>query len=198
MTTSMVAQASLSSRIQPARRGIWRRVARVRFAFRRRTSTVSTTKPRTIRRQLLVAVNAVLGVMLGGLLFANYQRGIESAIDNRQETLVTEAVAIHRAVMHLGPEHGAPAVQSYLDAVCSGHGTNGRSWHHIVVERGTEILQVGDEGFCRFRSRNRHRVNVTESTPLFGRVASAMHRPPATVDHITTLLLPPRKSNHES
>lgn len=149
MGSPMTAEASLapsSQRMRRASRRSWRRLTDVWSMMRPDRSVCRLAEPITIRRQLLFTVNTVLGVLLGALLMADYVRGIESGIDNRREALLAEAVAIHRVVGHLGAEHGVPSVQSYLDSVCSGHRAGRRTWHHIIVEHGAEIVQAEAHG----------------------------------------------------
>lgn len=105
--------------------------------YRKRTSS-----PRTIRFQLLLAVNLTLGLAFTGLLVLRYDREMAEAVTEKQSGLNDEAIAIHAAVSHLSQDHGGNAVQSYIDSVCRKMRESTSPGHHIFVQLKEQLLQA--------------------------------------------------------
>ncbi len=99
-------------------------------------------RPRTIRFQLLLAVNVILGVALAGLLLWQYEREMEEAVMKKRSGLNDEAIAIHAAVRHLVQDHGTRDVQSYINDVCQQMWNSTSPGHHIVVRLKGKVLQT--------------------------------------------------------
>lgn len=97
---------------------------------------------RTIRFQLLLAVNVTLGVALTGLLLWQYEREMEEVVTEKHSGLNDEAIAIHAAVRHLIQDHGTPDVQSYINCVCQQMRKSTSPEHHIIVRLNGKIIQT--------------------------------------------------------
>ncbi len=121
-----------------------------KWAFRR---------PRTIRFQLLLAVNLSLGVAFIGLLILRYEREMSDEVREKQASLNDEAIAIHAAVRHLSRDHNSNAVQSYIDTVCRQMRQTTSPGHHIVVRLNEEVLQAHGHGEAT--SEKREAVEAT-------------------------------------
>ena len=97
-------------------------------------------KPRSIGLQLLLAVNLLLSILLGGLLFWQYEEKMEQAVREKRSSLTDEAIAVHAAVAHLSEDHGASSVQRYIDTVCQQMRNAWSPHHHIVVNLAGTLL----------------------------------------------------------
>lgn len=93
----------------------------------------NTKQLRTIRFQLLLAVNVTLGLGLAGLLLVRYQHEMGENVAEKHSGLVDEAIAIHQAVAHILREHPHDNVQSYLDDLCERMRSSRSPGHQIVV-----------------------------------------------------------------
>tara|TARA_R110002111_G_scaffold211705_2_gene275186 strand:+ start:429 stop:2012 length:1584 start_codon:yes stop_codon:yes gene_type:complete len=102
----------------------------------------SRKNPRTIRFQLLLAVNVTLGVALAGLLLWQYEREMEEVVTEKRSGLNDEAIAIHAAVRHLIQDHSTRDVQSYINCVCQQMRKSTFPEHHIIVRLKGEIIQT--------------------------------------------------------
>ena len=103
------------------------------------------TKPnrshRTIRSQLLFAVNGSLAVVIAVFLVFDYRQGFEERLGEKRVALEEEAKTLLPAVLEVSPQ-GADAVQSYIDAVCAQMQDFQSPGHHIAVEFEDETLQA--------------------------------------------------------
>lgn len=90
-----------------------------------------TPPTRSIRWQLLGALNLTLGSLLLVLLFLDYRREVLDVVRDKRVSLEDEAVAIHGAVVHLQENHGRAEVQAYLDSVSAT--TRAASTDHQIV-----------------------------------------------------------------
>lgn len=128
-----------------------------RFAFHR---------PRTIRFQLLLAVNLLLGLAFIGLLILRYEREMSDEVREKQASLNDEAIAIHAAVRHLSRDHNSNAVQSYIDTVCRQMRQTSSPGHHIVVRLNDEVLQAHGHGEPTSVEREAIDATVSRGAPL--------------------------------
>ena len=97
---------------------------------------------RSIRFQLLLAVNLTLGTAILGLLMFRYEREMEGEVQEKHASLNDESIAIHGAVRHLLQDHTSEAVQSYIDTVCRRMRESTSPGHHIVVRLNDRVLQA--------------------------------------------------------
>lgn len=96
----------------------------------------------SIRSQLLLAVNLILGVVILVLLGLRYEREMRQAVKEKHANLDDEAIAIHAAVSHLSREHAAASVQQYIDNVCRLMCDSRSPDHSIVVQLEGTVLQA--------------------------------------------------------
>ncbi|MHB0958487.1 MAG: PP2C family protein-serine/threonine phosphatase [Pirellulaceae bacterium] len=99
------------------------------------------TGPRSIRFRLLAAVNATMALLLLGFLVVDYYREIADRVTQKHITLEEEAKTLLPAIQRLRPQ-GLPAVQEYLDAVCSQMHDVPSPGHHIGVRLDGRLLQA--------------------------------------------------------
>lgn len=90
----------------------------------------------------MFVVNLSLGITIVGLLGLRYEREMQRAVDEKQENLNDEAIAIHAAVRHLAQEHKLSAVQDYLNQVCFQMCETRSPEHRIVVRIGEHTLMT--------------------------------------------------------
>lgn len=100
---------------------------------------------RSIRFQLLLAVNSVMFLMMLGLLAYDYQRELSTHFREKQSSLREEAKTLLPSIAHL-KTHGPEAVQTYLDDVCGAMGDTDSHSHHIAVEFDGNMLQAKAHG----------------------------------------------------
>ena len=74
-------------------------------------------KPHSIGLQLLLTVNSLIGVLLCGLLYWQYDERMDQAVREKRSSLTDEAIAVHAAVAHLSADHGMTSVQRYIEEV---------------------------------------------------------------------------------
>ena len=89
-----------------------------------------------LRTQLLLVVNAVVGVAASGMLYLDYRASIDGAVERTAASLEDEARALAEALdvlEHLGPE----AVQNHLDAVCAAMNAGTSPGHEITARVAT-------------------------------------------------------------
>ncbi|MCC7423278.1 MAG: SpoIIE family protein phosphatase [Planctomycetaceae bacterium] len=91
---------------------------------------------RSVRWQLLLAVNGTIGVLLLALLVLDYRREMFDVIRDRQAGLEDNATAVHGAVLHLYHSHGLAEVQQYISAIASTMSGSHSVEHEIVVQVG--------------------------------------------------------------
>lgn len=105
------------------------------------TSPIGPAEPfpsalRSVRWQLLLAVNGTLGVLLIVLLVLDYRREMFDVIRDRQSGLEDNATAVHAAVLHLLHSHGSGEVQEYISAVAATMSGSHSVEHEILVQSG--------------------------------------------------------------
>lgn len=95
---------------------------------------------RTLRTQLLLVVNLVVGTGLITFLYLDYRQGVRSAIHAKIASLSDEARAIAVAI---GPleQVGSSAVQHHIDAVCTTMDQSESPGHMIEVRIGDRLLR---------------------------------------------------------
>lgn len=96
--------------------------------------------PRTIRRQLLVRINLVMGLLLSVALTLDYQRELTHRIAERRISLEEEAKTVAAAVPELS-HHGPTTIQKFLDAICGSLSESESPGHHVAVLWNGTIFQ---------------------------------------------------------
>lgn len=130
------------------------------------THRLAFHRPRTIRFQLLLAVNLSLGLAFIGLLILRYEREMSDEVREKQASLNDEAIAIHAAVRHLSRDHNSNAVQSYIDTVCRQMRQTTSPGHHIVVRLNEEVLQAHGHGEATSEQRKAVQATAAGSDPM--------------------------------
>lgn len=97
--------------------------------------------PKTIRFQLLLAVNGAMGLLLLVFLILDYYREITDRVAEKHVALEEEAKTLLPAVSRMRPQ-GIEAVQGYLDNVCGSMRDTHSPGHHIAVDLGGSVLQA--------------------------------------------------------
>ena len=92
--------------------------------------------PRTIRFQLLLAVNATMAVLVVGFLAYHYWRGLSERLEEKHIALEEELKTLLPAVLRFRPS-GLDAVQDYVDAVCVRMQDTQSPGHHIAAQWAT-------------------------------------------------------------
>ncbi len=105
------------------------------------SDVVKRAEPLSIRLQLLVTVNVILGGVIAVLLVIDYRREMTDAVVNKHVSLEDEAIAIHRAVQHLYLGHGTGDVQNYIDHVCLKMRDERSPGHNIAVRIDGKVFQ---------------------------------------------------------
>ncbi|MHC4223971.1 MAG: PP2C family protein-serine/threonine phosphatase [Planctomycetota bacterium] len=98
-------------------------------------------KPRSLRVQLLLWVDLVVGLGLFVLIALDYSQELDERISEKRVALEEEAQTLLPAVagLHaLGPD----AVQSHVDDVCGRMRETSSPGHHIAVRVGEKVLQA--------------------------------------------------------
>lgn len=96
---------------------------------------------KTIRFQLLVAVNTTMALVLIGFLILDYHREIADRVAEKRLALEEEAKTLLPAVLRMQP-YGHQAVQQYVDDVCSRMRDAHSPGHHIAVESDGAVVQA--------------------------------------------------------
>ena len=96
--------------------------------------------PKTIRFQLLAAVNGALALLLVLFLILDYRREIADRVAEKHVALQEEAQTLLPGVLRLRPS-GVERVQQYVDDVCRSMRDVSSPGHHIAVRLsdGTEL-----------------------------------------------------------
>ena len=96
--------------------------------------------PKTIRFQLLAAVNSALALLLVVFLILDYRREISDRVAQKHVALKEEAQTLLPGVLRLRPS-GVVKVQQYVDDVCGSMRDVSSPGHHIAVRLsdGTEL-----------------------------------------------------------
>jgi sigma-B regulation protein RsbU (phosphoserine phosphatase) len=96
---------------------------------------------KSLRSQLLLAVNLPLAAMAAIFLTYDYSREFGHRLEDKRISLEEEAKAIVLAVLQVR-HHGAKSVQEYIDVVCGRMRDAESPEHHIAVEMGDETYQA--------------------------------------------------------
>lgn len=96
---------------------------------------------RTIRFQLLLAVNGVLLVFAFAFLLFDFQRALATRIEEKRSALQEEAKALLPGILRLKP-HGLDMIQEYVDDVCGRMEDAESPHHHIAVKLDGEWIQA--------------------------------------------------------
>ncbi len=97
--------------------------------------------PRTIRFQLLLAVNTAMALLLLLFLILDYHREITDRVAEKHVALEEEAKTLLPAVLRIRP-YGIQAVQKYVDQVCGRMRDAHSPGHHIAVDLDGCVLQT--------------------------------------------------------
>ncbi len=96
---------------------------------------------RTIRRQLLLAVNATLIGLVAVFLVIEYRQQLRTRLAEKRITLEEEAKTLLPAVEQLHV-YGTETVQAFVDRVCGRMREEQSPGHHIAVQFGRVTLQA--------------------------------------------------------
>lgn len=96
---------------------------------------------RSVRFQLLAAVNAAIALLLGIFVVLDYHREITERFAEKHVALDEEAKTLLPAVTWMQP-YGEEAVQRYIDDVCGRMRDALSPGHHIVVSLDNRVLQA--------------------------------------------------------
>ena len=96
---------------------------------------------RSIRFQLLAAINAAIALLFGLFLVLDYRREIDDRVAEKHVALEEETNTLLPAVTRLRP-YGDDAVQRYIDAVCGRMQETSSPGHHIAVHWGDTVIQA--------------------------------------------------------
>lgn len=105
----------------------------------------SAKRARSVRFQLLFAVNAVLRTGLLSLLVLDYARERRQRLHDRQVALSEEANLLLPIISQLQSQ-GTRAVQEYLDRACRRVQDATSPAHHLAVRTGQKLLQARTHG----------------------------------------------------
>ncbi len=96
---------------------------------------------RSVRFQILAAVNIAIALLLGIFLILDYRREIVERIAEKHVALEEETKTLLPAVVRIQP-YGQQAVQDYIDDVCGSMWDALSPGHHIAVRLGDTVLQA--------------------------------------------------------
>lgn len=100
---------------------------------------------RTVRFEVLVAVNVVLGLGLLVGLALDYRHTVAERLEDKRVALAEEAATVLPAVLALRTQ-GSDAIRRYIEAVCAPMKDAVSPGHHIVVELPEGALQARAHG----------------------------------------------------
>ena len=96
---------------------------------------------RSIRFQLIAAVNAVLLLFVILFLIVDYIRELSQRINDKKISLQEEAKTLLPGVIHL-QGHGREVIQTYVDNVCGQMEDTDSPSHHIAIEIDGDLIQA--------------------------------------------------------
>ena len=117
-----------------------------------------------LARQLLLAVNSFLLLIVGGFLFFDHRLRVRHEVRQARVALTDEAKTLYESAIAIGRGNG-DAVQKMVDSVCARMNSDDSPGHHIAAVAGTiaagEIAWTGitrhvrcdDGGSSRARRR---------------------------------------------
>ncbi len=103
--------------------------------------TSRKSRLRSIRFQLVLAVNGVLFLFVLGFLTFDYARQLGERLDDKKTALQEEAKTLLPGVLHL-QGHGPETIQRYVDDVCGRMDDADSHSHHIAVELDGVLIQA--------------------------------------------------------
>jgi len=99
----------------------------------------------SITRQLLIAVNSLLIVVVSIALTLDYQARVNRQLAQKRIALTEEAMTLYESLLAL--HHSEPdAMQDLVDNVCARMNAVDSPGHHIAVEWGQETIQAMSHG----------------------------------------------------
>lgn len=101
----------------------------------------SSSRTRSIRFQLLLAVNGPIATLVTVFLVYDYQREFASHLDEKRVALKEEAKTLLPAIEAIR-HHGLDDVQDYIDKVCGQMQDKESPGHHIAARVGESTLQA--------------------------------------------------------
>ncbi|MAT50864.1 MAG: hypothetical protein CMK32_06750 [Porticoccaceae bacterium] len=101
----------------------------------------SRERKRSIRWQLLLAVNIPLAVLVSIFLGYDYARELRQRLDEKRIALNEEAKTMFPAVLQFRDD-GPARVQDYIDSVCGQMQDADSPGHHIAVELDGQVFQA--------------------------------------------------------
>lgn len=102
---------------------------------------VAHLMPKTIRFQLIVAVNTAMALLFAVFLLMDYRRELAERLAERQMQMEEEATTLAEAVLRLR-HHGLDSVQEYIDAVCGQMHESDSPGHHIALRLESAVIQA--------------------------------------------------------
>ena len=122
-------------------------------------------QPRTIRLQLLLAINITLGIILLIFFSLDARRELADRLGEKHLSMQGEAKTLLPAVMALYPQ-GLEVVQEHIDIVCGRMQDAESPGHHIAVRIDGTVLQA----------RTHHRASSRMLDAMQAAVRSPRHR----------------------
>jgi len=95
----------------------------------------------TIRFQILLALNSLLGIFVVSFLVVDYRRELSERFEEKHIALEEEAKTLLPAAVRLSSD-GEQAVQTYVDEVCHHMRDVQSPGHHIAIRLGESTLQA--------------------------------------------------------
>lgn len=98
-----------------------------------------------LSRQLLLAVNSFLVVIVGGFLVVDHRLRIHRQVQQTRVALAEEAKTLYESAIAIETGTG-DAVQKLIDSVCARMNSNDSPGHHIALQWQGELLQARSYG----------------------------------------------------
>lgn len=98
-----------------------------------------------LARQLLLAVNSFLLVMVGTFLVVDHRLRVRHQVQQTRVALGEEAKTIYESVVTI-EDHGSDAIQKLIDSVCARMNTEDSPGHHIALRWQGRYLQARSHG----------------------------------------------------
>ncbi len=98
-----------------------------------------------LTRQLLLAVNSFLLVIVGGFLFVDHRLRVRRAVQQTKVALAEEAKTLYESAAAIEGESTEP-IQKLVDSVCGRMNSDDSPGHHIALRWQGEFLQARSHG----------------------------------------------------
>ncbi len=98
-----------------------------------------------LARQLLLAVNSFLLIMVGGFLVVDHRLRVRREVEQTSIALAEEAKTLYESAVAVEGEN-TDAVQKLVDSVCAQMNSDESPGHHIALQWRDELLQAKSHG----------------------------------------------------